>query len=299
MLHRRAHIGLSVAICALLGSVVDAAAGSEQPGDSSSSLTPRLSDGDFVEELPKAAQGIEINEKIGAQVPLDLEFRDSDGRAVKLAELLDGSLPVILTFNYSSCPMLCSSQLNGLVESMRKIAFTVGDQYRVITVAIDPLETPDSARDTKDKYIAAFAKEEKQALIRDGWSFLTGQEASIKAFADAVGFTYRYLDETKEYAHAASLIFLSPKGIVTRYYHGIYYEPDQLSTSIFQAGAGEHGVSVGFLLACFRPSHQEGRADSGVAAMRYGALGFVIFLLAAFGTWQMMRARGARQESIG
>lgn len=262
---------------------------------SSSTLAPRVADGDRVDELPEEAQGISIEEKTGSEVPLDLEFRDSDGQNVKLGDYLDGNLPVILTFNYSSCPMLCSAQLNGLVEAMRQIDFTAGEQYQIITVAIDPLETPDTAADTKDRYLAGFS-DEKQTSIRAGWHFLTGDEPSIRKLADSVGFAYRYLEDTKEFSHAASLIFLSPKGIVTRYYHGIYYEPEQLSGSIFSAGAGEHGVSVGFLLACFRPSHVEGQADAGESAMRYGAMGFVVFLLVTFGTWQMRRAKSARQE---
>lgn len=245
--------------------------------------------------LPEEGKDLRIDERIGEQVPLDIPFVDTDGRAVTLADYLDGDLPVILTFNYSSCPMLCNSQLNALIEGMNKLVFVAGAQYRVVTVAIDHLETPATAKDTLARYLGQFP-ESKRASVSQGWEILTGTETNIRALADSVGFPFRYLETDKEYAHPASIIFLSPKGIVTRYYHGIYYEPKELSKSIFQAGVGEHGVSAGFLLACLRPSHKEGYAETGFSVMRYGGIGFVLFLLAAFGTWQMMRARSARQE---
>ena len=246
-------------------------------------------------QLPEEAKDLRIDEKVGHTVPLDIPFIDTEGKAVTLTDYLDGDLPVILTFNYSSCPMLCNSQLRGLVEGMDQLVFEAGQQYRVVTIAIDHLETPATAKDTRERYLELFP-EDKRAGVRRGWSFLTGKEDDIRKFADSVGFPFRYVEEYKEYAHPASLIFLSPKGIVTRYYHGIYYEPKELSQSIFKAGVGEHGVSVGFLYACLRPSHKEGYAKAGENAMRYGGIGFVVLLLAAFGTWQMMRARSARQE---
>lgn len=248
--------------------------------------------------LPEEGKDLRIDEQIGKEIPRDIPFVDHTGKSVTMADYLDGNLPVILTFNYSSCPMLCNSQFNGLIEGMNQLVFMAGEQYRVVSVAIDHLETPATASDTRAQYVARFP-EGKRSSVERGWTFLTGEKQNIRELADSVGFPYRYLEDQREYAHPASLIFLSPTGIVTRYYHGIYYEPQELSKSIFQAGVGEHGVSVGFLLACLRPSHQEGYRDTGFAVMQYGGIGFVLFLLAAFGTWQMIRARSARQEQIG
>lgn len=258
----------------------------------------RIQNADPQGSLPKEGEHLRIDEKIGDEVPLDIPFFDSTGEQVTLANYLDGELPVILTFNYSSCPMLCSAQLRGLIESMNKVLFTAGEQYRVITIGIDHLETPETTSATKERYVATFP-EDKQASVHKGWSFLSGKESDIRAMADSVGFPFQFIEDEQEYAHPASLIFLSPNGVVTRYYHGIYFEPQEFSQSIFQAGAGEHGVSIGFLLACLRPFHQEGHAEVGQSVMRYGALGFILFMLAAFGSWQMIRTRSARQAREG
>ena len=61
------------------------------------------------------ANGVTVDEHLGAKVPLDARFRTS-GRQARHARraAAAASLPTILTFNYSDCPMLCSLQLNGL-----------------------------------------------------------------------------------------------------------------------------------------------------------------------------------------
>ena len=287
-------LGLGLCIATAMGQTAPSGGPANATSRSSYTAEPVAPD-DRVDDLPVEARGIEIEERIGQSLPLDANFRNTEGESVRLGDLFDGELPVILTFNYSSCPMLCSLQLNALFQSIKKLPFDVGDQYRMITVGLDPKETPDTAKTTKEKFLGGFA-DDKRELAAAGWTFLTGREDAIKAAADAAGVRYRYLEKTKEYVHPASLIFVSPKGIITQYYHGIHYEPEVLGNSIFQAGAGEHGVSIGFLLACFRIGERPEYAKMSENIMRYGAIGFVLLLLVAFGTWQVMRSREARQE---
>lgn len=299
MPRRDLHIGLAVSAVLFSGAVAAASeSGLEAPAVQPSLEESSVSAVDPQGSLPADAKDLRIDEQVGKTIPLDIPFVDAEGKQVTLADYLDGNLPVVLTFNYSSCPMLCNSQLNGLIDAMENVVFMPGQQYRVITIAIDHRETASRIAETKSKYVKEL-RADMQDNVQRGWTFLAGEKDDIRTITDAVGFPFRYLEKDDEFAHPASLIFLSPTGVITRYYHGIYYEPQLFSQSIFQAGAGEHGISVGFLLACLTPSHQEGYAKAGVAAMRYGAIGFVLFLLAAFGTWQVMRTRSARQEQIG
>ena len=267
----------------------------DEPASRSSYTPEAVAEDDRIDPLPPEARGIEINEKIGDTLPLDLELRTSEDKKITLREIFDGNLPVIVTFNYSSCPMLCSLQLNALFQSIKEIPYAVGTQYRIVTIGLDPNETPDASQTTKGKYLEGFPKTQRRAAAA-GWYFLTGEESVIRALADAAGIRYRYLEKTKEYVHPASLVFVSPNGIITQYYHGIHYEPDKLGKSIFDAGAGEMGVSMGFLLACFQLGDHGEYAKMSESIMRYGAIGFVILLLLAFGTWQVARSRKARQE---
>jgi protein SCO1/2 len=257
-------------------------------------LVPNVGKGDFVEELPRDLQGLEVDEKQGAEVPRSLTFRDDTGAPVVLGSYLDRELPIILTFNYSSCPMLCSVQLDVLVQSLQKMKWRVGRQFRIITVSLDSAETPEIAARTKERYVSLFPEADREQ-VRAGWHFLTGDQSAVAALTDAVGFRYRYVARSKEYVHPATLIFLSPWGTVTRYFHGIGYVPEQLDTSIFQAGAGEHGVSLGFLLACFvHDPDADSHAKTGQNVMRYGALGFAALFLGGLGAWHYTRSRKSR-----
>ena len=269
--------------------------GTADPASRSTYAPDPLGQDDRIDALPPEAQGIGIDEQIGQTLPLDVPFTNSNGDKVTLGQYFDGGLPAIVTFNYSNCPMLCSLQLNGLYEAMRGLMFDVGVQYRVITITLDPKETPERARETKDKYLLGFPDDSRKRA-EEGWIFLTGDPDAIQAATSAAGLSYKYLEKTKEYSHPASLVLVSPRGTISSYYHGINYEPKTLEKSIFLAGAGEEGVSIGFLLACFQLGNHGDYAKMSENIMRYGTIGFLILILAAFGTWQVARSRRARQE---
>src|SRR5262245_58765869 len=81
----------------------------------------------------KPREDVKIEQRLNEQVPLDLTFRDEDGRTVRLGQYFDGK-PVILVLAYYRCPRLCSQVLNGLVEGLRKIDYEIGHEFTVVTV---------------------------------------------------------------------------------------------------------------------------------------------------------------------
>ncbi len=257
------------------------------------------------------AGGVTVDERLGAHVPLDARFRTQDGVPTTLGEALGGSLPAILTFNYSDCPMLCNVQLNGLTAALPavgtpgispdpdrgKAVFRVGDQFRIVTIDLEPNETIDKARAMRERYLARFP-EDQRAAARAGWTFLLaatpGDGAAIRRVADAVGFRYTYVKDRAEWAHPAALILLSAAGVVTRYIHGIEYEPAVLRASIYKAGIAEPAAAVGFLLRCYHfDPDANSHARAGVLALRIGAAGFVVVLFSALGALHLSR-RGKR-----
>src|SRR5262245_12425695 len=147
--------------------------------------------------------GVVVDEHLGARIPLDAKFRTADGAIVTLGDVMRGELPVILTFNYSDCPMLCSVQLNGLTTALPAIAtvgpspdpkkpalgFHVGAQYRIVTIDLEPSEPIDKIRKMRDRYFARLPEADRE---RGGWTFLLaavpGDDAAIRRVADAVGF---------------------------------------------------------------------------------------------------------------
>jgi cytochrome c oxidase subunit II len=237
------------------------------------------------------SRGIRIEQRLDAQVPLDLTFRDESGRAVRLGECLDGK-PTILVLAYYDCPMLCTLVLNGLTSSLTDLKFNVGREFNVVTVSIDPREQPALAAAKKEIYVKRYGR----AGAREGWHFLTGDEENIKRLADAVGFRYAYDPATGQYAHASGIMVLTPAGRVARYFYGIEYPPKDLRLGLVEASQGRIGSPVDqVLLLCYHYDVATGRyAPVAVGLMRAGgalsvlALGSFIFI--------MLRREGKRRK---
>ncbi len=212
---------------------------------------------DRKEPPPPELNGVGVTPHPGAQLPLQLPFLECDGRDATLGQCFDGKRPVILTMNYSSCPMLCSLQLNGLVEALRAMPWDLGKQYQVVTVIIDPAESPQRARLTKEKYLRYYDRPGSGA----GWHFLLGRDENIKRVAGVVGFGYRLITEPiKQYVHPAVLIVCTPDGRVSRYLGGVKFDPQTLRLALVEAGEGKAGSTFDqVLLYCFHYDETAGR----------------------------------------
>jgi protein SCO1/2 len=103
--------------------------------------------------------------------------------------------------------MLCSLELNGLVDGLKGLRFTPGDEFTVVTVSFDARETAELAAAKKRTYLESLSRPSAEA----GWHFLTGSQESIDALTRAVGFSYEYDKETDQYAHAAVVVLATPR----------------------------------------------------------------------------------------
>lgn len=239
----------------------------------------------------KNLEGVTVTEKLGAKLPLDATFRDEHGHPTTLRKLLIGEKPVILTFNYSDCPMLCSVQLGGLVDAMTEMPGKLGDAFDVVTIGLDASETPARASETKARYLKRMDAANKDR----GWRFVTGDAAVIRQVADAVGFGYRFLPDKKQYAHPAVLILLTPNGTVSQYVYGVTYPPEKLTAALAVAAAGDSKASLNrFILACYHYVALTGNAKSAASLMRYAGAGFLLLMAAVAGAyvWRRRRVRG-------
>src|SRR5262249_49610694 len=144
---------------------------------------------------------VSIDQRLNEQIPLDLAFRDESGRAVRLGDYF-GAKPVILSLAYYRCPMLCALVLNGLASALKVLSFDIGDQFTVVTVSIDPHDTPESAAAKKAATLQGYGRRGGA----EGWHFLTGDAAAIERLTQAVGFHYAYDSEHDQYAHAAGIM---------------------------------------------------------------------------------------------
>jgi protein SCO1/2 len=232
---------------------------------------------------PDPIQAVGFDQNLGAQVPLDLAFRDEAGQPVRLGDFL-GSKPVILLFAYYECPMLCTLVLNDLTETLQAMNFDVGDQFAVVTVSMDPRETPALAIAKKAAYLRAYGR----PGAAEGWHFLTGDEPEIKSLAETVGFRYAYDARLDQYAHPTGIMILTPQGQISRYFFGLDYPANDVRLGLIEASERKIGSPVDqFFLLCYAYDPATGRYSLAItkalrlagAATALGLGGFVLGML--------------------
>jgi protein SCO1/2 len=245
---------------------------------------------------PQGVRDVGIDQRLGEQVPVDLQFVDETGRTTSLAEIARRSgeaRPVMLVPAYYGCPMLCTLVLNGTMTTLSTLPFTAGDEFEVVVVSIDPDETPEMAAEAKERYLRRYDRPEGA----DGLHFLTGDEAEIRAVMDAVGFRYAYQPDNDEWAHAAGLMLLTPDGRVARYFYGVEYAPRDVRLGLVEAGEGKLGSAVDeVLLYCFRYDPATGQYSTAVLAiLRLAGL----VTLVAIGIYFLVSRRRSLTTSLG
>jgi protein SCO1/2 len=237
---------------------------------------------------PSILQNVGIDQNLGTVIPLDAIFNDEQGRAVRLGDELS-TRPAVLVLVYYQCPMLCTMVLNDLVRAMRAMPETVGKDFDVITVSFDPRDTPTLATQKKKNYLAQY----NRPGVENGWHFLTGQQASITALTDAVGFHYVWDPKYQIYAHASGIMVLTPGGKLSRYFYGIDYAPKDLRLALDDASGGHvGGLADEILLYCF--CYDPATGKYGLAISRLLKTGGVLTVLAlgGFVVTALRRERG-------
>ncbi len=188
---------------------------------------------------------IGIEQKLGAVIPLDTAFRGEQGEPVTLRQLV--TAPTILALVYYRCPNVCDYLLTGLAGVLGPLSAEPGTDYNVVTISIDPRETPVDARQSRKRSLETIQKPFPPA----SWRFLTGDESQIHAVAESVGF--HYVRNGDGFDHPVALVILSPSGKIVRDMLGADFLASDLKLSLLEAQAGRVGPTIARLARiCFR-----------------------------------------------
>ena len=191
---------------------------------------------------------ITIEQNLNAQIDMSLPFTTSEGKMVPLRDLMNDR-PAILAFVYYDCPSLCTAQLEGLEIVVKAMKYVPGTDYNILTVSIDPDESPTDAMRKRDYHVGRVARDGAET----GWKFLIGEEENIKSLADTVGFQYRYDEKNDIYAHAGGIMVLTPEGKIARYYYGTEYIKRDVEFGLMEASEGRIGSVVDrVIILCFQ-----------------------------------------------
>ncbi|MEA2236380.1 MAG: hypothetical protein QOC81_1104 [Thermoanaerobaculia bacterium] len=225
---------------------------------------------------PQLPGKVAIAQKLDAQLPMDLMLRDESGNVVRLGQYFNHGRPVLLNFMYYRCPMLCPMVMDGIANGLTELRFDIGKEFDVVTVSMDPRDTPEQATAKKETYVKRYGR----FGAANGWHFLTGPESAIKKLTNAVGFQYAYDIKVDQFAHGAVLIAVTPQGRVSRYLYGFEYKARDLRLALVEASSGKIGTaSDAILLLCYHYDPATGKySRSAMNFVRAGGVATILSL---------------------
>jgi len=261
---------------------------SSVPASAQSQFFTLQKPGTPADQQPLLLKKISIQQKLNAQLPLNLEFRDETGKSVHLGDYF-GQKPVILSLVYFQCKILCPEEIDGLTGALEMLKFNPGRDYNVVLVSIDATETPAIAAREKAFYMKRFGRPQDN----NGWHFLTGQEPAIRALATAVGFGYVPMQgpdgKMTQFAHASAIELVTPEGKLAQYYLGVEFSPKDILLGLVEASHGKVGSVVDNLLTyCYQYDPTQNRHT--LMYLRIFQLGWILTVL-ALGTFMVVNFR--------
>lgn len=239
--------------------------------------------GEPSDALPSVLQGVNIQQHLNQQLPMDATFVDETGKAVKLGQYFDGKHPVLLALVYYQCKILCSEELKGLTGALEMVSYQPGKDFQIVAISIDPSETPAIAASKKREFVRYYGHPESAS----GWHFLTGQQPAIDAVAKATGFGYKRTagpdGKMDQFAHVSAIQIVTPEGRIAQYYLGVEYSPQDLRLGLIEASHHKIGTPVDTILTyCYRYDPTLNRHSLLIARIVQAACLLTILILGSY-----------------
>ncbi len=233
---------------------------------------------------PNDLSRLTFDQHPGQQISPDLVFRDENNRPFRLGDHFSNQ-PTILVLGYYRCPMLCTMINDGLIGALQNLRESVGRDFQVIDLSIDPGDTAFAAAAKKALYLRRYGR----GGAAEGWHCLVGDKNSIAQLANEVGFRYAYDPQIQQFAHPSGLIVLAPGGKISRYIFGVTFEPKAILDAIAAARRGDSGSILSQLvLLCYHYNPITGKYGGLILSiLRIGSVGFVVLI----GWWVFTMAR--------
>ncbi|MGH7244293.1 MAG: SCO family protein [Phycisphaerales bacterium] len=263
--------------------------------------------------------GLDTDQKVGAFVPMELQFTSAEGKQVRVGDLFDlqkGSAasggmhrPVLVCLVYYDCPVVCSATMDKLAGAFRRLDYKIGKDYKVAYFSFDSTETAARAKQVKDAYLVGHPDGlwdggKFNPVIADNWNFFVGTAAANRELANSLGFKYRASDNG-QFAHSSVFMILTPDGRVARYLSPFLGDDkalaEQMKLALIEASDGKiaKGVSELMMSWCFMYDPKAGAYT--LQAMRVMKIGAIVSIAAVgslvMGMMIMERTRRRRPPS--
>jgi protein SCO1/2 len=228
--------------------------------------------------IPQQAQGVDVEERIGLPLPMELTFTTSQGKTVRLGDYFPNgeTRPAVIVLGYYRCPVVCGVLREKLIQTLRDIDYTAGKDYRLLVFTFDPGETPDSAHKYRGLDLLTYEREPSDADA--SFVYHTGDATSVRQLADALGYRYKLLGNG-EYSHPVVVTLTTPQGKIGRYLYGFKQEPRDMRLALMETSEGKLVKSVGDRLLAFCYMFDPNKGSYTLQAVRVMQVGGIITLL--------------------
>lgn len=231
-----------ICLTLVIGAALSGAQGLPTPGPSGQLITDKMG----------------IDQKLGAQLPLDAEFRDETGKKVRLGDELS-SRPTFFLPIFFTCKGVCDLEMHSLLSTLVKMkkTYPVGQKFDVIMFSIHPKETPDLAMAKKAEMMEIYDLKSAEP----SWHMLTGSEDNIRKVTDTIGFRFDYNKVLDQINHPAGSMTITPDGRVSSYIYGAEFYTKVLQDKLNLAAENKIGKveTEIVLLGCIRMNPATGQ----------------------------------------
>jgi protein SCO1/2 len=245
--------------------------------------------------LPNELKEVGIDQSVlGNSLSTEMVFTDEEGVKGPLSSFFVPGKPTVLSVVYYNCPGLCSLHMNGAATVFEDLKLKAGKDFNWVLVTMDGNETPELALKKKISYLDQFDVEGAE----EGWKFLTTSPETTKQITKELGFSYKWDEKTKQFAHSAAFYVLTSAGLISQIIPGVGFEPKTVRLALVQAANGAIGTVVDqLLLFCFQfdPSQNKYTLYAFNLMRAAGALMVLILGIILIPFWRKEKSRGVTQ----
>jgi protein SCO1/2 len=303
-----------------IGAVIASAAFASASALAQQVELPAAKGGDDLRDITRTKPselGLKVDEKLGAPLPLELAFTDSEGRRRVLAEFFTRKGPggeeikgkaAVVAMVYYRCPVICSALLKTVNECVRDIkGLDAGVDFNVLTFSFDPRDDLYAAQNQRKASLMGYNRGDGEPTA-SGWNFFLHDEGGTRQLANAFGFQYSPINGGQDFAHPVVFFLVTPDGKISRYLYGFGHTALQMRLAILDAGQGTITPSLEdqFLTFCYMFDPKMGMYT--LSAIRVMQLGGIITLIGLGGLIGVMligermkrsRQRATQAKSVG
>jgi len=175
-----------------------------------------------------------------AQVPMELGFSDTEGKAKSLGEAVGGRPTLLLPVDFT-CSQICGPALTIVAGALQQTGLTAGQDYSLVVFGIDSRDDAIAAR----RFVAG-------QVAGPGVSVLIGSETAIERLAAAIGYRFQTDRQNDAVAHPAAFVTLTRDGHVSHTFSSLGLQPFDLRLGLLEAGRGTIGGFGGRIaLLCY------------------------------------------------